>query len=164
MAKNTNILQGSSPSREPARIEYLRVENYRALRRVEFKNLTPLTVLLGPNGSGKSTVFDVFNFLSECFKYGLRHAWDRRGRARELKTRGQDGPIVIELKYRERPRQPIITYHLALDEGQKGPFVAEEWLQWRRASYGKPFRFLDYKEGQGQAVSGEMPDEQDQRI
>lgn len=164
MAKNTNILQGSSPSSEPARIEYLRVENYRALYRVEFKNLTPLTVLLGPNGSGKSTVFDAFNFLSECFQYGLRHAWDRRGRSRELKTRGQDGPIVIELKYRERPRQPIITYHLALDEGKKGPFVAEEWLQWRRGSYGKPFRFLDYKEGQGQAVSGEMPDEEDQRI
>lgn len=51
----------------PARIEYLRVENYRALRSVEFKVLTPITVLLGPNGSGKSTVFDVFNFLSECF-------------------------------------------------------------------------------------------------
>ena len=68
MAKNTNILQGSSPSRKPARIEYLRVENYRALRRVEFKNLTPLTVLLCPNVSGKSTVFDVFNFLSDCFK------------------------------------------------------------------------------------------------
>ena len=164
MAQDTNIIQGSSSDRVPARIEYLRVENYRALRRVEFKSLTPLTVLLGPNGSGKSTVFDVFNFLSECFKYGLRHAWDRRGRTRELKTRGQEGPIVIELKYRERPRQPIITYHLALDERQKGPFVAEEWLQWRRGSYGKPFRFLDYKEGQGQAVSGEMPDEQDQRI
>ena len=26
MAQNTNILQGSSPSREPARIEYLRVK------------------------------------------------------------------------------------------------------------------------------------------
>lgn len=116
----------------PARVEYLRVENYRALRNVELKELTPLTVLLGPNGSGKSTVFDVFNFLSECFQYGLRHAWDRRGRAKELRTRGQDGPIVIELKYREKPQQPIITYHLAIDEGAKGPFVAEEWLQWRR--------------------------------
>ena len=35
----------------PARIEYLRVENYRALKAVELKDLTPLTVLLGPNGS-----------------------------------------------------------------------------------------------------------------
>jgi AAA15 family ATPase/GTPase len=58
----------------PARIEYLRVENYRVLKEVELKDLTPLTVLLGPNGSGKSTLFDVFSFLSECFQYGLRHA------------------------------------------------------------------------------------------
>lgn len=137
----------------PARVESVRVENYRALRNVELKDITPLTVLLGPNGSGKSTVFDVFNFLSECFQYGLRHAWDRRGRAKELRTRGQDGPIVIELKYRERPKQPLITYHLAIDEGRKGPFVAEEWLRWKRGLHGQPFRFLDYKNGQGRVIS-----------
>lgn len=162
--KKKNNTQGG-PSRQsgPARIEYLRVGNYRALRAVELKDITPLTVLLGPNGSGKSTVFDVFNFLSECFQYGLRHAWDRRGRAKELKTRGQDGPVVIEIKYRERRHQPIITYHLAIDEGARGPIVAEEWLAWRRGTRGKPFRFLDYRNGQGKAISGEMPDETDER-
>ncbi|MFZ1754971.1 MAG: AAA family ATPase, partial [Caldilineaceae bacterium] len=77
----------------PPRIEYLKVENYRALRSVELRELTPMTVLLGPNGSGKSTVFDVFSFLSECFQQGLRYAWDRRGRARELRSRGAEGPI-----------------------------------------------------------------------
>ena len=61
----------------PPRIESIRIENYRALRNVELADLTPLTVLLGPNGSGKSTVFDVFNFLSECFTLGLREAWDK---------------------------------------------------------------------------------------
>ena len=108
------------------RIESLRVENYRALRKVELDKLTPMTVLLGPNGSGKSTVFDVFNFLSECFQFGLRHAWDRRGRGKELKTRGTTGPIVFELKYREQPETPIITYHLAIDQGGKGPEVVED--------------------------------------
>lgn len=147
----------------PARIEYLRVENYRALRIVELKSLTPLTALLGPNGSGKSTVFDVFAFLSECFESGLRRAWDRRGRAKELKTRGCDGPVVMEIKYKE-PGFPIITYHLAVDERRGAPVVMEEWLQWRRGSYGKPFRFLDYREGQGRAISGELPDEQDTRL
>ncbi len=145
------------------RIESIRVENYRALRKVELEKLTPMTVLLGPNGSGKSTIFDVFNFLSECFQYGLRHAWDRRGRARELKTRGADGPIVFDLKYRERPKTPIITYHLAIDEGPKGPEVIEEWLQWRRGTHGKPFRFLEFHRGIGRAVSGELPDVEDKR-
>jgi predicted ATPase len=145
------------------RIESLRVENYRALRKVDLDNLTPMTVLLGPNGSGKSTIFDVFNFLSECFQFGLRHAWDRRGRGKELKTRGSSGPIVFELKYREQPKDPIITYHLAIDEGAKGPEVVEEWLQWRRGTRGQPFRFLEFRKGVGRAVSGELPDAEDQR-
>jgi len=146
------------------RIEELSVRNYRALRQLELKKLTPLTVFLGANGSGKSTIFDVFAFLSECFTVGLRKAWDRRGRFKELLSRGADGSIMIELKYREKPQTPIITYHLALAEGTRGPYVAEEWLQWRRETRGKPFRFLEFKEGLGRVVTGEMPDEQDERI
>ena len=145
------------------RIESIKVENYRALRKIELKDLTPLTVLLGPNGSGKSTIFDVFNFLSECFQFGLRHAWDRRGRGKELKSRGASGPILFELKYREQPGTPIITYHLAIDEGTKGPEVVEEWLQWQRGAKGKPFRFLEFNRGKGRAASGETPDENDER-
>lgn len=148
---------------EPARITYLKVRNFRALREIEFKELSPLTTLLGPNGSGKSTVFDVFAFLSECFELGLRRAWDKRGRAKELKTRGADGPIEIEIKYRE-PGFPLITYHLSVDEERAAPVVVEEWLSWRRGSQGKPFRFLDYKRGNGRVVTGERPDIEDKRI
>lgn len=153
--------QQASP---PPRIEYLRVQNYRALRDLELKPITPLTVLVGPNGSGKSTIFDVFAFLSECFSTGLRKAWDRRGRFKELRTRGAEGPISIEVKYRERPRTPVITYHLTIEEDANGPFVAEEWLQWKRAAHGRPFRFLNFKEGAGGVVSGEMPDTEDKRV
>ena len=163
MAKRIETTVRISPRSRSARITYLRVENFRALRKVEFKNLTPITVLLGPNGSGKSTVFDVFAFLSECFESGLRRAWDRRGRAKELKTRGSEGPVVIEIKYSE-PNYPMITYHLAVAERNGVPVVAEEWLRWKRGSHGQPFRFLDYKEGHGKAVSGDKPDEQDTRI
>jgi predicted ATPase len=146
------------------RIEYLQVRNYRALRELQLQDLTPLTVFLGPNGSGKSTVFDVFAFLSECFSVGLRKAWDKRGRFKELRSRGSDGLIEIELKYREEPSLPLVTYHLAINEQEKGPVVAEEWLQWRRKQYGKPFRFLDFSMGSGQVVSGDRPDEQDTRV
>jgi predicted ATPase len=154
----------STPARQGIpRIESIKVENYRALKKIELKDLTPLTVLLGPNGSGKSTIFDVFSFLSECFQSNLRQAWDRRGRAKELKTRGQTGPISFELKYREQPGTPVITYRLAIDEGPKGPEVVEEWLQWRRGQQGKPFRFLEFSRGKGRAASGETPDEDNQR-
>ncbi len=148
----------------PARIERLKVRNFRALQNVEFRDLQPMTVLLGPNGSGKSTVFDVFAFLAECFGSGLRRAWDRRGRARELMTRGADGPLTIEIKYREQPKTPLITYHLSVEESGGRPVITHEWLRWKRKPYGAPFRFLENRGGQGQAVSGEVPDEEDQRV
>ncbi|NEP80572.1 MAG: AAA family ATPase [Okeania sp. SIO3B3] len=152
------------PKQSIPRIEYLRVQNYRALHDLELKKITPLTVFLGPNGSGKSTIFDVFAFLSECFTVGLRKAWEKRGRFRELRTRDTEGNIVLELKYRETKDSPLITYHLAIAERIKGPYVAEEWLQWKRAERGKPFKFLDFKEGEGKVTTGEMPDAQDERI
>ncbi len=145
------------------RIEYLRVKNYRALRDIELRSLTPLTVFVGPNGSGKSTIFDVFAFLSESFSSGLRKAWDKRGRFKELRSRGESGPVVFELKYREKSRVPVITYHLAIDEDAKGPFVAREFLRWKRSGHGRPFNFLDFSAGEGQVVTGDMPDEKDTR-
>jgi predicted ATPase len=71
--------------------------------------------------------------------------------------------VSLEIKYRE-PGYPLITYHLAVEERRGGPVVVEEWLQWRRGEHGRPFRFLEYHEGQGRAVSGELPDEQDRRV
>ena len=155
--------RSASQTTATPRIEYLKVQNFRALRDVEFKKLTPMTALLGPNGSGKSTVFDVFAFLAECFESGLRRAWDRRGRAKELKTRGAKEPLTIEIKYREKPREPLITYHLSVDERGGVPVVVYEWLKWKRGSYGAPFRFLEYRAGQGQAISGAMPDSKGQK-
>jgi len=150
------------------RIEHLRVRNYRALHDLHLRNLTPLTALLGPNGSGKSTVFDVFAFLAECFSHGLRRAWDKRGRFKELRTRGAEGPILIELSYREAPpRPPLITYHLEIgEEAGCGPSVSREWLRWTRkkGKAGRPFHFLDFHNGEGIVISGEMPDEDGERI
>ena len=148
----------------PARIERLKVQNFRALRDLELRSITPVTVLLGPNGSGKSTVFDVFAFLAECFEAGLRRAWEKRGRARELKSRGESGPVLIEIAYREQPGSSLITYHLEVDEQNGRPVAIVEWLRWKRGRYGAPFRFLDYADGAGRVISGELPDSQDERI
>ena len=156
--------QAISQYATPPRIESLKVRNFRALGEVEFIHLTPLTVLLGPNGSGKSTVFDVFAFLAECFEAGLRRAWDRRGRAKELKTRGAEGAVTIEIKIRERPGTPLMTYHLEVDEQDRGPIVVREWLAWKRGRFGAPFQFVTYWKGEGWAASGEAPDVEDDRV
>jgi len=153
-----------SETSSPPRIESLRIRNYRALKDVVMEHITPLTVLLGPNGSGKSTVFDVFAFLSECFSDGLRKAWDRRGRFRELRSRDQDGPIVIELQYRERPGSPLITYHLEIEEKARGPVIRQEFLRWKHGRPAAPFYFLHYQYGQGEVITGEAPEARDKRI
>lgn len=153
----------NSSNRPTPRIERLKVRNFRALKDVEIADLTPLTVLIGPNGSGKSTVLDVFAFLAECFGDGLRKAWNRRGGARELKTRGADGPAVVEIEYREQPETPLITYHLEVDENDGTPFVAHEWLWWRLGRDGRPFRFLENRKGVCRAIGGERPHSRDDR-
>ena len=151
----------------PARIESLRVRNYRALRDVELSEITPLTVLLGPNGSGKSTVFDVFDFLSECFTIGLRQAWDKRGRFRELRTRGAEGPIEFELRYRETPESQPAIYHLAIEQSPTGPRVATESLSWRRVPRkiaGRPYKILSFRGAKGWVISGEQPERTDTKV
>jgi len=149
-----------------ARIESITIKNFRALRDFTLSGLSPLTVLLGPNGSGKSTVFDVFAFLAECFNVGLRTAWEHRQRFRELRSRNASGAITFEIKYREQPKAPVITYHLEIDEDASGPFVSREWLRWTRkkGKAGRPFIFLDFEKGSGYVISGDEPDETAQRV
>ena len=143
----------------PARIETLEVENFRALRDFRLTDMTPLTVLIGPNGSGKSTIVDVFAFLSECFATNLGHAWEKRGGMREIRSKGAVGPVRIRLRYREEPDAPLITYHLAIDERQGRPEIAEEWLQSEAAVDGKPVRLLDVRKGRGKVMVEEGPED-----
>lgn len=131
-------------------IERLTIHNYRVLRDVTFDHLTPLTVLFGPNGSGKSTVFDVFAFLNEAFTTNLRRAWDRRNRLHEIRSRGSDGPIVFELKYREGRKSKLVTYRIAIDERRGSPVVVEETLRWSTApGSGRSRDILSFVEGEG---------------
>jgi predicted ATPase len=153
------------PTRPVPRIEFIHIKNYRVLRDLKLHDITPLTVFLGPNGSGKSTIFDAFAFLAECFTVGLRKAWDKRNRFRELRSREADGPIEFELKYREAPDSALMTYHLSINENGRGPYIEEEWLSWRRGErYGAPYRFLDFKQGKGKVIAGEEPGKDDERV
>jgi len=155
--------------RIPPRVERVKIGNFRALRNVEFENLTPLSVLLGPNGSGKSTFFDVFAFLSDCFSEGLRRAVDKRGVGlKDLRSRDSKGPISFEIAYREgyqkgEQRPPRITYHLEIDQDGGRPVIAQEWMRWRRGQTGQPFHFLRYEKGIGSVVTGDVPESEDQR-
>jgi len=139
------------------RIEAIKIRNYRALRAVELESLTGLSVFVGANGTGKSTLFDVFGFLQDALVYNVRQALAQRGGFREVVSRGQDGPIEIELEFRE-DEEPLVTYSLKIGLADGQPVVEREVLQSHRD--GQPRRFLDFTRGRGLALATEAGDDQ----
>jgi predicted ATPase len=110
------------------RLTYLRIKNYRALRDVEFRDLTPLTVLIGPNGSGKSTVLDALAFLAEAVSGNMEKAWNDRDRFKGMQTRGSDEAISFELEVYLNDKTPRLRYKLAIDEADGIVYVDNEIL------------------------------------
>ncbi|MGL4338813.1 MAG: AAA family ATPase [Rhodoglobus sp.] len=157
-----------------AKIEGLRIQNYKTLRDVTLgqlsshpkttKPLNPLTAVIGKNGVGKSSLFDAFGFLADCLKLGVEEACDANGRGgfSKLRTLGQSGPITIEVYYRQTVNAQPITYEIAVDLDRSGrPYVAQERLRQRRKAdrAGRPFLFLDLREGKGVVWKGQSVSE-----
>lgn len=150
------------------RIERLRVQNYRVLRDVTFKDLTPLTVLCGANGSGKSTVFDVFAFLHEAFTRGLRPAWDDRNRIDAIRSKGHSGPVSFEIAYRAPDFVGVVrlvTYTLKIDQEGTGPVIVSEKLRWSVApGPGRPTQILNFARGSGSIYDEESGTQQEESL
>lgn len=146
------------------KIESLRLNNFKVFQAVEIKDLPQFSVFVGHNGTGKSTIFSVFEFLKEAMASNVNAALGRLGGSRglaEVRSRNQSGPIEIELKFRNTPDAPLITYSLALDQDYRGrAYVAREVLKYRRGSSGKPWHFLDFIKGEGYAVTNELEETQ----
>jgi len=144
------------------RIEFITLKNFRAFKDVTLKDIPPFCVLVGANGTGKSTLFSVFGFLRDAMTTNITAALGRLGGSRgfqEVRTRGCDGPIEIELKIRAdlgRKATNLITYSLSIDERDGRPVVAREILKYRRGSGGQPWHFLDFSFGRGEAVTNEL--------
>jgi predicted ATPase len=151
------------------KIESIKLKNYRAFKDVHLKNLPEFMILVGANGTGKSTFFDVFGFLHDCLIGNVRSALDKRGRFQEVRSRGANGNILIEIQYRmaivDRPR--LVTYTLEIGEESGRPIVFKEHLRYKRGRYGAPYYFLRFSKGQGYAISNEedfsKPDEELER-
>ncbi len=147
------------------KLESLRLKNFKAFRDAELKNIPRMCVLVGANGSGKSTIFSVFRFLKDALTENVHVALTRLGGSRgfqEARSRGTEGPIEIELKFRQSDDGPLITYFLAINEVSGTPVIERELLKYRRGSKGQPWHFLDFANGQGRAVTNEPDEVQDE--
>jgi predicted ATPase len=141
-------------------IEYLRLKNFRAFRAVELREIPRFAVLVGANGTGKSTLFSVFGFLRDAMTTNVTTALARLGGNKgfsEVRSRNCDGPIEIELKFRESSERPqLVTYELHLNQIDGRAVVQREVLKYRRGASGKPWHFLDFENGKGSAVTNEV--------
>lgn len=146
------------------KIESIRLKNFKAFQDVEIKNIPRFCVLVGANGTGKSTLFQLFGFLKDAFHTNLHTAFTILGGSKgiqEVRSRGQNDNIEIELKFREKPTEPLITYSLSISEENGYPIVDREILEYRRGSSGQPWHFLDFNKGKGFAVTNELDDVKD---
>lgn len=140
------------------KIEYIRLKNFKAFQDVEMRDIPEMCVVVGANGSGKSTLFSVFGFLKDALTDNVKVALTKLGGSRgfqEVRSRNSDGPIEIELKFREKPSSPLVTYLLSISEDNGQPIVKREVLKYRRGSRGLPWHFLDFENGKGNAVTNE---------
>lgn len=136
------------------RIESIEIKNYRCFRAIVLSDLPRMAVIVGANGSGKSSFFDVLSFLKDALAQNAASAVARRGGYRELVSRGMAGPIGITVKFRESGGR-LATYRLEVGEASGRVVVDREVLSYRRGQYGRPWRFVDFSQGSGLAVTNE---------
>lgn len=140
-------------------ITQIKLKNFRAFRDVEMRDIPHFAVLVGANGTGKSTLFQVFGFLKDAMTANVTTALAKLGGSRginEVRSRGSNGDIEIELKFRPKPGGRLVTYTLSIGEESGRPVVNREVLKYRRGSKGKAWHYLDFSKGKGTAVTNEI--------
>jgi len=143
------------------KIESIRLKNFKAFKDVLISDIPKLCVLVGANGTGKSSLFSVFGFLKDALNGNVNTALAKLGGARgfdEVRSRDTSGSIEIELKFRNGSEKdsPLITYFLQIGKMNGRACVEREILKYRRGSKGKPWHFLDFANGVGEAVINEL--------
>jgi predicted ATPase len=144
-------------------IERISIENFKVFKRTTISNLPKMCVMLGTNGSGKTTFFDIFGFLGDALQTNVTIAINKRGGFPEVISRGCDihkDLISFEIKFRNivkaEESNPLITYVLSIGYNKGKVFISREILKYRRGQRtGKPWHFLDFKNGSGTAITNE---------
>lgn len=142
-------------------LESIRLKNFRAFKDAVMKDIPKFCILVGANGTGKSTIFTVFEFLQTAMASNVNAALAKIGGSRgfdEVRSRNADGPIIIEIKFRQESKSPLVTYSLHIDKKNGRAYVAREILKYRRRNggHGQPWHFLDFSNGRGTAITNEI--------
>ena len=136
-------------------IESIELKNYRLFRHAKITALPSMVTLVGANGSGKSTLFDVLSFLKDALTRDVAHAVARRGGFGELVSRGENGPIEIEITFRKSVEDSA-SYMLEIEVEDSRPIVKKELLVvLNTAENQQSYRVVDVERGEGVALAGD---------
>jgi predicted ATPase len=140
------------------RVERIRLKNFKTFQDALVEGVEPFTVFVGANGVGKSTLFDVFGFLRDCLKENVGAALNKRGGYKEVVSRGHESEsilIELQIKMAIASKERLVTYTLEIDQIANVANVKAEILQYKRGRYGRPFKFLNFANGKGSAITNE---------
>lgn len=131
------------------------------------RDIPKFAVIIGANGTGKSTLFQVFGFLRDAMTTNVTTALAKLGGSRgikEVRSRGTDGDIEIEIKFRLEKSSPLVTYLLEIGEENGRAVINREVLRYRRHPRGRPWHYLDFTKGKGTAVTNEIEEVDDEKL
>lgn len=136
----------------------MRLKNFKVFQDLDVSDFPAFCVIVGANGTGKSSFFEVFGFLKACLMGNLRSALGGAAGFRQLVSRGHEHEAIeIELQFRMQiaGNNRLVTYLLEVELRDNAPVIRHEVLRYKRGEHGAPFHFIDFKYGQGEAVSNE---------
>ena len=85
------------PVRSMPALDYITIEGFRSVKRIERLPLGPINVLIGPNGAGKSNFIGAFSFLGEI----------RAGRLKEYVVRSGGADRILHFGAKATPKLRI---------------------------------------------------------
>ena len=97
-------------------ITCLTVVNFRAITRIELRNLPPSVVIAGPNGCGKSCVFDAIRLLKSVYGGYQPNEWQNWFGEFQITLNQRQGELLPLFQDRSQPLEVAVDIVLAPSE------------------------------------------------
>lgn len=97
-APENEVVTDTDEWNKPPFLRRVRIRGYKSIAFCDV-TLEPLTILVGRNASGKSNFLDALAFLSDCVKFGVPEAVQRRGNMQSLLCRSvESNALTFEIE------------------------------------------------------------------